>query len=56
MGDQSLPYKVPFVAWFAWYPVTVNGQQVWLKTVYRRPARMFPGQYDYCTIFDIIKQ
>lgn len=22
--------------WFAWYPVTINGQAVWLEYVYRK--------------------
>ena len=24
--------------WFAWYPVLINGQSVWLQTVQRRPV------------------
>jgi hypothetical protein len=24
-------------AWFAWYPLLINGQSVWLRTVQRRP-------------------
>ena len=23
--------------WFAWYPLLINGQSVWLQTVLRRP-------------------
>ena len=23
--------------WFAWYPLLINGQPVWLQTVLRRP-------------------
>jgi|RhiMethySRZTD1v2_1073278.scaffolds.fasta_scaffold02088_7 hypothetical protein len=26
--------------WFAWYPLTINGQSVWLQTVLRRPESL----------------
>ena len=26
----------PWEAWFAWYPLMINGQSVWLRTVERR--------------------
>ena len=26
----------PWEAWFAWYPLLINGQSVWLRTVERR--------------------
>jgi hypothetical protein len=28
--------------WFAWFPLMINGQSVWLQTVLRRP--------EYCVI------
>ena len=28
--------KSTWPEWFAWYPVLVHGNRVWLKTVYRR--------------------
>ena len=26
----------PWETWFAWYPLMINGQSVWLRTVERR--------------------
>jgi hypothetical protein len=35
-------------AWFAWYPLLINGQSVWLRTVQRRP--------EYCEIAGVTQQ
>lgn len=47
--------------WFAWRPVKINGQRIWLKTVYRRCINTYVdmddwSRYEYGTIFDIVKQ
>ena len=35
-----------WLRWFAWYPVLINGQCVWLQTVQRRPVDSeIVGQY-----------
>jgi len=43
---------------FAWLPVVVNGEKVWLKTVYRRNRYVFDERWgwEYGTIFDVVKQ
>lgn len=46
--------------WFAWYPVTVNNERIWLKTVYRRECsrHTFAGSkywYEYTTMFNMLK-
>ena len=28
----------PWEPWFAWYPLMIDGQSVWLRTVERRPG------------------
>lgn len=50
-----------WIKWFAWRPVNIHGQQVWLKTVYRRRINTYVdhddwSRYEYGTIFDLIKQ
>ena len=47
--------------WFAWHPVKVHGNRVWLKTVYRRSLLTYVDmddweRYEYGTIFDVIKE
>lgn len=47
--------------WFAWRPVNIHEQRVWLKTVYRRRINTYVdhdnwSRYEYGTIFDLIKQ
>src|SRR5262245_28602681 len=34
--------------WFAWYPLLINGQSVWLRTVHRRP--------EYCEIAGVTER
>lgn len=48
--------------WFAWYPVRlINGQLVWLKTVYYQKEWMFDDEtglymvHQYGTLFDVMK-
>jgi hypothetical protein len=31
--------------WFAWYPVSIDGQLVWLEIVERRCGETFCGDY-----------
>lgn len=50
----------PWQSWFAWRPVTVKGQRVWFKTVYRRCINTYVDfdnwkRYEYGDIFDLIK-
>lgn len=45
--------------WFAWHPVKVHGNRVWLKTVYRRKINTYVdmdnwARYEYGTIFDVL--
>ena len=49
----------PWRKWFAWRPVTVHGNRVWLKTVYRRKINTYVdmddwARYEYGTIFDVL--
>lgn len=36
--------------WFAWYPVRIDGQRVWLEYVYRRTTVYYGGMGD--TLFE----
>lgn len=52
---------MPWEKWFAWYPVKVNGNYTWLKTIYRRCINTYVDmddwtRYEYGTIFDIITE
>lgn len=51
--------KSPWEQWFAWYPVKVHNERVWLKTVYRRKINEYVdmeswSRYQYGTIFDVL--
>jgi hypothetical protein len=51
----------PWKPWFAWYPVTIKGNKVWMKKVYRRTVNTYVdmdnwNRYEYGDIFDIIKE
>jgi hypothetical protein len=62
-GTTYVPRKTevsPWVKWFAWYPVKVNGRRTWLKTVYRRCINTYVDyedwkRYEYGNIFDVIR-
>ena len=50
----------PWQQWFAWRPVVIRGERIWLKTVYRRCINTYVDQdnwtrYEYGTLFDVIK-
>lgn len=50
----------PWKEWFAWRPVKIHGERVWLKKVYRRSINTYVDmddwtRYEYGTVFDIIK-
>ena len=50
---------MPWEKWFAWYPVKVNSNYTWLKTVYRRCINAYADmddwtRYEYGTLFDVI--
>lgn len=52
--------KHPWKPWFAWYPVRVHGNRVWLKKIYRRSINTYVdmddwSRYEYGTVFDVIK-
>lgn len=57
----SNPEREPWVKWFAWRPVKVNGKHVWFRSVYRRPIPKTYATYDdwtryeYGSLFDVIK-
>lgn len=51
----------PWEKWFAWYPVKVNGNYTWFKTIYRRCINTYVdmddwSRYEYGTIFDVITE
>jgi hypothetical protein len=51
---------LPWQQWFAWYPVKIKGQRVWLKTIYRRSVLQYADMdnwhhWEYGTLFDVIK-
>ena len=48
----------PWSKWYAWYPIKVNGNLLWLTHVYRRKViyTIKGGQgYEYGTVFDLLK-
>ena len=50
----------PWKTWFAWRPVVIRGERIWLKTVYRRCINTYVDhdnwkRYEYGTLFDVIK-
>jgi hypothetical protein len=62
MIDGFIPRKrtvSPWKPWFAWRPVKVHGERVWLKTVYRRCINTYVDydnweRYEYGNIFDML--
>jgi hypothetical protein len=66
IGDPAsllYPRKIevePWSKWFAWYPVKIHGNRVWIKTVYRRCIVSYVDmdkwvQYEYGTLFDVLQ-
>ena len=54
---ETTPWKL----WFAWYPIRVNDEIVWLKKVYRRCLNTYVDYddwtiYEYGNIFDVLKE
>jgi len=52
---------MPWEKWFAWYPVKVNDNYIWFKTVYRRCINTYVDmddwtRYEYGTIFNVITE
>lgn len=50
----------PWKKWFAWYPVKVHNERVWLKTVYRRCINTYVDmedweRFEYGDVFDLLK-
>lgn len=46
--------------WFAWRPVKMHGDWVWLEHIYRRCINTYVDmedwkRYEYGTLFDVIK-
>lgn len=57
---NPIPSTMPWVEWFAWYPVKIHGERVWFKTVYRRLVNTYSDyddweRYEYGNIFDVLK-
>ena len=51
----------PWHKWFAWHPIKIRGNRVWLKTVYRRNVISYVDMdnwatYEYATVFDLLTQ
>lgn len=51
----------PWEQWFAWRPVKVNGERVWLKYIFRRCINTYVDmdnwrKYEYGTLFDVLKE
>ena len=51
---------LPWKPWFAWRPVKIHSERVWLETVYRRKINTYVdmddwARYEYGTLFDVIK-
>jgi hypothetical protein len=63
MGADTVARKIerqPWQQWFAWYPVKMRGEWVWLRKIYRRnhDAYVDNGKWtrqEYGTMFDVIK-
>lgn len=63
LGTTYVPRKQtvsPWRPWFAWRPVKVNGQTIWLQRIYRRCINAYVDmddwkRYKYGTIFNITK-
>ena len=57
---QEQAMKPKWREWFAWRPVKVHGEWVWMKTVYRRCLNTYVDyddwkRYEYGNIFDVLK-
>ena len=49
--ERDAPHWRP---WFAWYPLLINGQSVWLRTVLRRSEyRKIAGVTRQCWVYRI---
>jgi hypothetical protein len=60
-GGGFVEPKAPWQAWFAWYPVKVNSERVWFKTVYRRCINTYVDyddwkRYEYGSILDVLAE
>lgn len=63
MGTTYVARKTeiaPWQPWFAWRPVKVNSQRIWMKKIFRRKINTYVdmddwSRYEYGTIFDVIK-
>jgi len=61
VGCDDIVFTKPWTRWFAWYPVRVNGNIIWLKFVYRKEKRHTYVNCDdwvehqYGTLFDVLK-
>jgi hypothetical protein len=47
-------------SWFAWRPVKIHGERVWLKHIYRRCINTYVDmddwkRYEYGTLFDVLR-
>lgn len=53
--------KMPWNKWFAWYPVKIDGERVWMTTVYRRLINTYVdnddwARYEYADIFGVLEK
>ena len=62
MGTETVARKIEKGAWqkwWAWRPVKIDDQRIWLKSIYRRKITKFVDNeqwsyYQYGTIFNIL--
>jgi len=50
----------PWQQWFAWRPVKIKGERVWLETICRRKINTYVdyddwARYEYGTLFDVLR-
>jgi hypothetical protein len=63
-GTTYVPRKQtasPWKPWFAWRPVKINGEYVWMTKVFRRCINTYVDmdnweRYEYGTLFDVLKE
>ena len=61
LASANESYKAPWEPWFAWRPVKIKGNRVWLKKVYRRKTNTYVNyddwsRYEYGDMFDVLKE
>jgi len=65
-GDWGTTYVArkietgPWQQWFAWRPVKIKGERVWLEKICRRKINTYVdhddwARYEYGTLFDVLR-